>query len=279
MDPTQHMDYLVIGHICLDVTAEGLQVGGTAAYSAATATTLGCRTAVVTSADRAWTDVLPEAAIEVVPAAQTTTFENTYTAAGRSQKLHAVAEKLLPDHVPAAWRRSRIVHVAPVADEVDPAVMTLFPNSLLGLTPQGWLRTWDKEGHVRARLWAAAAEYLPLATAVFISDEDLPEPQLLAAYRRHSNVLVMTQGAAGSIVYLGDESRSVPAPRVRAVDTTGAGDIYATAFLVRLEQTAGNAWEAARFANELAAQSVTVAGLPQKMAILSRYLADMAPGA
>lgn len=96
---------------------------------------------------------------------------------------------------------------------------------------------------------------------------------MLGDYRRHSNVLVMTQGAGGCVVYAGDEARSVPAPKVRAVDTTGAGDIFATAFLVRLQQTAGNAWEAARFANELAAQSVTAVGLAAKMAALSAHLA------
>ena len=75
------------------------------------------------------------------------------------------------------------------------------------------------------------------------------------------------------IVYFGDEVRSVPAPRVTMVDPTGAGDIFATAFLTRLHQTGGDPWEAARFANNIAAQSVTVSGLPHKMRVLQEYVA------
>lgn len=275
MDFVAHTDYLVIGHICLDLTPQGPRVGGTAAYSASVAALLGCRTAVVTSlaAQDGWAAELPNASVHIVPAEQTTTFENVYDGGVRRQTLHAVAGKLGAEDVPGGWQHAAIVHIGPVANEVDPSVLHLFSNNLIGLTPQGWMRAWDDSGRVRAQLWPEAADYLPLATAVFLSDEDLVEPAMLEAYRRHSNVLVMTQGAGGCIVYVGDEARSVPAPRVRAVDTTGAGDIFATAFLVRLQQTAGNAWEAARFANELAAQSVTAVGLEQKMAVLTTYLA------
>lgn len=275
MDFAEHIDYLVVGHICRDLTPDGPRIGGTAAYSAATALVLGCRTAVVTSAAEGdlWAEALPAATVHQVLAPQTTTFVNEYQDGRRKQLIHAVAAALGPDDVPLAWQRAAIVHLGPVAGEVDPALLRLFPNSLLGVTPQGWLRAWDENGRVRAKVWAAAAVYLPLATAVFLSDEDLVEPEMLGTYRQHSNVLVMTQGAGGCVVYAGDEARSVPAPKVHAVDTTGAGDIFATAFLVRLQQTAGNAWEAARFANDVAAQSVTAVGLAAKMDVISAHLA------
>jgi sugar/nucleoside kinase (ribokinase family) len=44
------------------------------------------------------------------------------------------------------------------------------------------------------------------------------------------------------------------------VDGTGSGDIFAAAFLVRLYHTR-DPWEAARFATQLAARSVTRVGL------------------
>jgi sugar/nucleoside kinase (ribokinase family) len=46
----------------------------------------------------------------------------------------------------------------------------------------------------------------------------------------------------------------------REVDATGAGDIFAAAFFARRFQTR-DAWEAARFATNLAAYSVTRVGL------------------
>jgi sugar/nucleoside kinase (ribokinase family) len=275
MDFPQQIDYLVMGHICHDLTPEGRVIGGTAAYSAATARTLGCRTAIVSSFADAdgWREWLPDITIERVPAQVTTTFENIYGPDGRMQFIHAVAGDIGAADIPPAWQRAKIAHIGPIANEVDPAVIGLFSNSLVGLTPQGWMRRWDGTGKVRAQLWQEAPEFLPLAAATFISDEDLVAPSMLAEFRRFSRVLVMTQGAGGSIVYFDEEVRSFPAPKVRVVDTTGAGDIYATAYLVRLYQTGGDPWDAARFANAIAAQSVTASGLRSKMQVIHDYLA------
>jgi sugar/nucleoside kinase (ribokinase family) len=49
-------------------------------------------------------------------------------------------------------------------------------------------------------------------------------------------------------------------PEVEAVDSIGAGDIFATALFYRLYSTR-DPWEAARFATQLAAISVTRGGL------------------
>jgi sugar/nucleoside kinase (ribokinase family) len=276
MDFPSLIDYLVIGHVSQDLTPEGFVIGGTAAYSAATAKILGCRTAVVTSyADADEMDLfLPDVTVYNVRASATTTFENIYEPDGRVQSLHAVAGDIREEDIPRGWQRAKIAHIGPIANEVDPRVIALFSNSIVGLTPQGWMRRWDEDGKVFARYWEEADEYLPLAAATFISDEDLLVPSMLNDFRRLSKVLVMTQGPAGSIVYFGDEARSFPAPKVNAVDLTGAGDIFATAYLVRLHQTAGDPWEAARFANEIAAQSVTASGLANKMLVLQDYLSQ-----
>jgi sugar/nucleoside kinase (ribokinase family) len=274
MDFQAPIDYLVIGHISLDLTDEGPVIGGTAAYSALTAKVLGCRTAVVTryaDADQldSW---IPDTVVHNISAAATTTFENIYESDGRVQRIHAVAGNIEIEDIPPAWQRSKIAHIGPIANEVDPRVIGLFSNSIVGLTPQGWLRRWDNNGRVYARPWEAANTYLPLSAATFISDEDLVNPSMLNDFRRYSKLLIMTQGAAGCIVYFGEEARSFPAPKVNVVDSTGAGDIFATAYLVRLYQTAGDPWEAARYANEIAAQSVTGRGLANKIQVLQEYL-------
>jgi len=49
-------------------------------------------------------------------------------------------------------------------------------------------------------------------------------------------------------------------PQVQELDATGAGDIFAAAFFARFHQTR-DPWEAARFAVNLAAHSVTRPGL------------------
>ena len=184
MNSQEHIDYLAIGHICHDLTANGPVIGGAAAYGAAVAQIMGCRTAVVTSSapEDDWQTELPETAIHRIPSANTTVFENVDTPAGRVQTIHAVASRIDGADIPRAWQRASIVQLAPIANEVDPHALHLFSNSLVGLAPQGWLRRWDNNGNVSAGPWAAAEEYLRLAAAVFISEEDLLDGGMLDNY-------------------------------------------------------------------------------------------------
>ncbi len=263
--PLPPIDFLAIGHVCYDLTPAGRVVGGAAAYSAATAHALGCRAGIVTSAaDRAWRDDLPSIAAHVVTAPATTIFENRELPGGRQQIIHAVAGPLSAGDVPALWRRTPMVLLGPIANELQPAIIELFADNFIGVAPQGWMRGWDDDGRVRAIPWASAAGVLPLSAAAFLSREDLADPSLVEAYAEQANILVITDGANGCTVYFGGEARAFPAPPVEAVDATGAGDIFAAAYLIRLRQTDGDMWAAAEFANRVAALSVTRAGLRAK---------------
>ena len=273
--PYPPLDFLAVGHICRDLLPGGEWVaGGAAAYGGLAAGALGCRAGVVTRAAAAddWQAAFPEVAVAQTVSAATTTFENVYTPDGRVQTLHAVAGPIRAEHVPSLWSRTRMVLLGPIAGEVDPGLIHLFSDSIVGVAPQGWLRGWDERGRVYPIIWDRAADVLPLAAVTFLSEEDLTGPAELDAYRRLAGILVLTQGARGCTVFCRDESRSFPAPAVDAVDPTGAGDIFATAYLVRFHQTDGNLWEAAAFANDIAAQAITGGGLLPKMDIIRRIV-------
>ncbi len=262
MTSTTELDYVVIGHLTRDLTNGTFTIGGTASFAARTARALGCRVGVVTSAshDLDVSQVLNGVAIARFPAEKTTTFKNVYTPDGRRQVLHGVAETLVPDMVPADWRAA-LVHLGPVARECAPELAHAFGDSFVGVTPQGWMRRWDQDGNVSCCEWEETEELLARADAVVLSEEDVAgDRALVARYADQTHVLVMTQGAMGCTVYTGGQSRQFPAPAVREVDPTGAGDVFAAAFFTWLLRT-GDPWAAARFANCLAAQSVTRAGL------------------
>jgi ribokinase len=72
-------------------------------------------------------------------------------------------------------------------------------------------------------------------------------------------VTVQTLGEQGCRVFAHGSSVTVPGVAVEAVDTTGAGDAFAGAFTLATLRGLGMS-EAARFANEVAAQSVTGLG-------------------
>ena len=61
-------------------------------------------------------------------------------------------------------------------------------------------------------------------------------------------------------MYWRGQRRDFKAPLVEEIESTGSGDIFAACFFIRLFQTR-DPWEAARFANQLAAASVTRIGL------------------
>jgi len=256
------LDYLVIGHVTRDLVDGGFTIGGTVSYAGRTARALGCRVGAITSAspDLDLNGVLDGVIVTRYPAATTTTFKNIYSADGRQQVLHGVAETLVPAMVPPHWRAT-IVHLGPVAQECDPALVNVFGDVFVGLTPQGWMRHWDRAGHVNPCQWEMAEELLARADAVVLSEEDVAgDEPLMARYAAQTRLLVVTHAAAGCTVYMAGQSRHFPAPAVHEVDPTGVGDIFAAAFFVRL-QRCGDPWTAARFANCVAACSVTRAGL------------------
>jgi len=273
------IDYLILGHVTHDLTAGGPRPGGTATYAALTARALGSQVAIVTAgADDAPSDALAGFAAVRLPSAQTTIFENIYYPGGRTQFLRGRAACIraadVLDRVPRAWRGAPLVHLAPVAGEVDPALVSYFPDSFVGLTPQGWLRAWDETGRVRPCEWRDAAATLRAAGAAVISRDDVSgDDEIIGAWARTARfplaaerrlrreiALAVTDGPGGATVLWRGERRRFPAPAVREVDPTGAGDIFAAAFFVRMRET-GDAWRAARFAVALASASVTRLGL------------------
>jgi sugar/nucleoside kinase (ribokinase family) len=261
--PFQAVDYLVIGHITQDLTLEGSRMGGTAAFSALTARALGLRVGIVTSTDEQTSPkALDGIPIVSVPSRYPTTFENIYSAEeGRRQILHHQAAHIPFDLVPGAWRSTAIIHLGPVAQELDPELPADFSPSLLGVTPQGWLRTWEQDGRIIPCKWQNADSMLTQAGAVVISREDVGgDEEWIEAMAHQTSVLAVTEAAAGAVLYWNGDRRRFRAPQVEEVDATGAGDIFAASFFIRLQATR-DPWEAARFATQLSAHSVTRAGL------------------
>jgi hypothetical protein len=258
--PENAVHYLLVGHVAKDLTPDGHVLGGTVSFAALTARALGYTPGVVTAASTDL-DLSPLGDIPVSRAASphSTTFENIYTPAGRLQFLRAQAAPLTAHSVPLTWLRAPIVHLAPLAQEIDPALAAELNSGFLGLTPQGWLREWDVDGRVSHNLaWPAAEETLSQAHATVLSIADVGGHWAVAErWAKASRVLVVTEGADGCTVFVrGQGARQFRPPVVEEVDPTGAGDVFAAAFFINLYETE-DAWASARFANHIAAHSVT----------------------
>jgi hypothetical protein len=256
------VDYLVIGHVTKDIIPGGYTLGGTASYASQTARSIGLRVGVVTSCGP---DIelpeIPGIQYVIVPSEHSSTFENRQTPNGRIQTLFHTAAPLDLSAVPETWRNTPIVHIAPIAREVDTNLIRAFSNSLVGVTPQGYLRDWDHSGRVFPTEWPEATYVLQYANAAVLSVEDVQgEEEVLEEMLSSLRILVVTEGAAGSRLFWNGDLRRFRPPQKDEVEPTGAGDIFATSFFIRLSQTR-DPWEAARFATILASNSVTRVGL------------------
>jgi len=256
------VDYLVVGHLSIDQTPNGPVLGGTAAYSALTARALGLRVGIVT----AWggeisLDSLADIPVIIAKSQESTHFENIYDNGNRTQYIRKIAAKIDLSLVPEPWRGAKIIHLGPVAGEIESQLPSGFRPTLLGLTPQGWMRTWDNDGRVRSCAWNNAESAMQAAGVTIFSTEDAArDEEQIEHLAQLGRLVVITEGASGCRLFWNGDSRRFRAPNIKEVDATGAGDIFATAFFVRLLNTR-DPWEAARFAVNLAAHSVTRPGL------------------
>jgi sugar/nucleoside kinase (ribokinase family) len=233
--------YLCIGHCCNDLLNNKHILGGTASYASIAAHKLGADSAVLTSvgSDFEFHGIFNNNNIEfhAIKASETTVFENIYDKQGkRTQFLHARAAVLTPQDVPKKWLKIPIVQFCMIADEVDFALLNAFPNSLKGATIQGWLRQWDDAGKIspRAMDWSKLA---PL-DVVIMSDADISGfesslPEIVAAVK----IVVLTQGADGATVFHNRQPIHYPSFPVLEIDSTGAGDVFAAAFLIKYGET------------------------------------------
>ncbi|MHB8619043.1 MAG: PfkB family carbohydrate kinase [Chloroflexota bacterium] len=277
-------DLVVAGHVCRDVisTSPGWRVGGSVFYAAATAARLGLTVGVLTAGGReveALRD-LPNTMVISRDARHSTSFENSYGPRGRRQELRALAPPVTPELLPSEWLKSPMVLMAPVAQEVPETLPRLFPKALIGLTPQGYLRSWAAGGEVRYQAWTRATEVLPHVSAVILSEEDLQGHW--AQWLRHPDPLfVLTRAALGCELIHRDRRRTVAGFPAVEVDPTGAGDVFAAAFLLKLHEVR-EPFEAARFANCVASFSVQGPGieaLPGQTQVAERLARPVEPDA
>ena len=256
------VDYLVVGHVAHDLTPEGPRLGGTAAYAALTARALGYRVGVVTAAGKETSlEVLNGISVVSIESPRSTTYENIYTEYGRVQYVRAQATRIDFKDIPEIWKQASIIHLGPIASEMDSVPPRDFAPALLGLTPQGWMRQWDSDGRVSPTQWTNSEPALKNAGAVVLSREDVGgDDELLEHMAGQTRVLAVTEADAGCVLYWHGDRRRFRAPEMKEVDATGAGDIFAAAFFIRLFSTR-DPWEAARFATLIASHSVTRVGL------------------
>jgi sugar/nucleoside kinase (ribokinase family) len=262
-------DYTTVGHVTVDVLADGTRrPGGGAFYSALQAARLGRRALIVTRGVREEIEQLlspyaDELALEVHEAQCTTTLATVGHGRGRSQRVLAWAGELSADLA----IDTEILHLAPVARETDGR--SHGRAAFVGVTPQGLVRSWS-QGDGQIVPCALDRSLLPAdCDAIVISEaeRDSCAPLLEAAHsddraqRGGEPVIAVTHGEAPTELRLADGATlRVEVPAVgRMCDDIGAGDVFAAAFFIALAN-GEEPRSAAQFANAAAAVRVAASG-------------------
>lgn len=254
----------------------GWTPGGPSLYSARLAAALGARAFLATNVPPRF-DTTVFAGIEVVVTCQEAAprYANTYDAGGnRTQLLLNEGPPLALD--PAAVPEAPdLLLVAPAYHELaaPPRVRARYT----GVALQGLLRTRGEGGLVRPYddPFEHVRSFATAGVVTFLSEEDTAEPPVLAETLSGEGVTVLlTRGYRGAVLFApGEPPRELaPVPAARVADPTGAGDCFATAFMVRLAET-DDLCEACRFglvAGALAVEGAGLAGIPTREAIEAR---------
>jgi 1D-myo-inositol 3-kinase len=273
-------DYTTVGHVTVDVLADGSRrPGGSAFYSALQAARLGQRTLILTQGapgeiERLIEPYREEVELQVLPSPATTTLATSTRLATsahegeqRTQRVLAWAGQIAEVAVDTA-----ILHLAPVARETPWAWRGR--ADFVGITPQGLARAWDEDedGEMRS---AADSEHREMRStpvdrgalaggcdALVLSEHERAScAELVSAAGEMGAVVAITAGARPTTLLTpggGEAQVAVPAIE-RPRDDLGAGDVFAAAFFVALAEGQPPA-RAAAFANGAAAVRVSGVG-------------------
>lgn len=252
--------FVAIGHISEDVKPER-HLGGAVSYGAVVASRLGWNSYIITKCSSNSDYIGQLIRFGVTPCVlpirnpefedKITTFDNVYDAKGnRSQIVLAIQEPISlkdKENFPQDVLRDSIILAAPITGkEID---MKLFPElAEMGdvyITPQGYFRQIGKGGIVTQKKWSGFEEYLSSTKGVILSDEDITiggrfDKELRDKIIASTPLVALTQGKEGVTIYADEKefchTGTFPLKEEELKDFTGAGDTFATAFILALKK-------------------------------------------
>jgi bifunctional ADP-heptose synthase (sugar kinase/adenylyltransferase) len=260
-------NYFLIGHISKDLAEDepsGFRLGGGVLYSGLAAAALGAKVGILTSYPRELQiDIAKKGfhekfEIKNLPSRAATIFQNSYKNGERTQLLCATASPItaagfLKSDFAKGYFKPSIIHLAPIAREVDSSVFCVLNADFIGASLQGWLRKRDSSDRVGFCVWPNYRNYLKKLDAAVLSEEDVAgDFSLVKEFAKYAKVLVVTRGKNGCAVYVRGKRKDYSPPKlIKKNDATGAGDVFAAGFFSKFYQTK-DLKKSADFANALA---------------------------
>ncbi len=287
----------MVGNVVEDRAAGGSWVpGGPSLYAARMAAALGASVTLVTcelaSAGPGPFDRSALAGLEVIELPRLKSkpmprYANDYDESGGRTQYLVERGDILPvglvqsNDPPRFTAPVDVLLYAPAFHELLRPPASAIPARYTAVSLQGLLRDVDRDLRVihhkapvdQAIEWAAFADFL------FLSEEDSANALVFARQLSRAGVpTILTRGPEGVLLLDNRGEHAFPAIAAIASDPTGAGDCFATAFMVRFAET-GDTEQATRFAlaaGSLAVEAPGLTGVPTRDQVEAR-LQQVAP--
>ena len=269
--PTENHCICLIGNPTRDLIVRGRKrvhtVGGTVLYAGLFFARSGIPVSIVGRGDKemlAWIEARGIGVDHFKLANRVVTFENHYERNGRRQfARHGSSIDL--SEIPQSVFQARAILVGAVLMEVDPRIVSAPRRGVLLLDVQGFLRDLGSAGEVILRANQALEKAIG---GCDILKADQREAEAItgsrhlrdSARRLHQmgpQIVIITLSARGCGIFDGQSWIRIRPPKLRAVDSTGAGDVFDAAFLAEYVRSS-DAMEAGRYGS--AAAGLSVAG-------------------
>ena len=251
-------DFLVIGHVTQDtIIHKNINLdtfGGTALYSALLSKKLGLNVAVVTSASKEFPfkKILQNFLVKNIVSEYNTKFENNYIENKRIQYIKSSAKDIDFSFIPKEWLDCKIILLAPIFKEFI-SFSKIFKEGFVGCNLQGWIRDKDVNGKIHfIQNW----EDIDLSglDLVIFSNEDIKK-EFWEYFALKVKYVAVTCGANGVYISESGEWSHIPGYNSNLIDSTGAGDVWASAFMIFFCETA-DLLLSAKMANAAASLSI-----------------------
>jgi sugar/nucleoside kinase (ribokinase family) len=258
-------DLVTIGHLVRDliysptINNPKITIGGPAAFVSLTANKLGANASIISKVGMDFQEHLSWfrrkkidlSNVRIIGNARTTHFVLRYNNGERTLQLKSKAPQIGPKDIPASLS-SRVIHVAPVANEVPIEIIPKIRKraQLLSIDPQGFLRRFDKNGFSKLErpnnlrflqqfdIFKSTIQEIRIITGSY---------KLSASIRRMRKygvkIILITMGGQGALVCFDERFYNIPAYKPKIVkDQTGAGDAFIGAFLAEYLQGKEPLW-------------------------------------
>lgn len=290
-------DLVVVGHLAIDsLELRGKKytsrLGGPPAYCGLTAKALGAKkVAIISKVGSDFSDdllmVLVRSGLDVSALNKvegpTTRFHLRYHKRERKLRLMAKCESIFPVDVPDTHLESNATILSPIANEIPSKTLVklLGTPKIMAVDLQGFVRRFDDEGNAVMGEWKNRERFArnihiikgtekEITTACKVKDIKQAVQDL---YSYGAKMVIATRGQRGARFWIDGEYFEIGAVRpIRHVDSTGAGDIFLSAFVFELTLT-GDPYHAATFAtfmSSLSLEGLGIGGLPTREVVEER---------